>query len=139
MTAPAEVIVADRLRRTFGDFVAVNNVSFTVRTGQIFGFLGPNGAGKTTTIKMLTGLIEPTGGVARVAGFDVATQSAEIRRNIGYMSQKFSLYGDLTVGENIELFAGLYGVTGARYAERRGWILDMAGLHGRETLLTAEL
>ena len=139
MIAPAEVITADRLRRTFGEFVAVNDVSFAVRTGQIFGFLGPNGAGKTTTIKMLTGLVQPTGGGARVAGFDVATQSTEIRRSIGYMSQKFSLYGDLTVGENIELFAGLYGVAGARYAERRSWILEMAGLYGREALLTAEL
>jgi ABC-2 type transport system ATP-binding protein len=139
MIAPAEVIVAERLRRTYGEFVAVNDVSFAVRTGQIFGFLGPNGAGKTTTIKMLTGLVLPTGGTARVAGFDVATQSADIRRTIGYMSQKFSLYGDLTVGENIELFAGLYGVAGARYAERRSWVLEMAGLHGREALLTAEL
>ena len=139
MSKPADVIVANRLRRTFGDFVAVDDVSFTVPAGRIFGFLGPNGAGKTTTIKMLTGLVEPSGGSASVAGLDVATQSAAIRRSIGYMSQKFSLYGDLTVGENIELFAGLYGVTGARFAERRAWILGMAGLQGRELLLTAEL
>ena len=137
--APTDVIVADGLRRTFGDFIAVDDVSFHVRGGQIFGFLGPNGAGKTTTIKMLTGLVLPTAGSARVAGFDVATQSNDIRRSIGYMSQRFSLYGDLTVGENIELFAGLYGVSGERFTRRRSWILDMAGLQGREKLLTAEL
>ena len=134
-----EVIEARELRRTFGDFVAVDNVSFTVRTGEIFGFLGPNGAGKTTTIKMLTGLVAPTGGHARVAGYDVSTQSELIRRNIGYMSQKFSLYGDLTVHENVELFAGLYGITDEAYASRRQWILQMAGLQGRESLLTSEL
>jgi ABC-2 type transport system ATP-binding protein len=134
-----DVIEARALRRTFGDFVAVNDVSFAVRTGEIFGFLGPNGAGKTTTIKMLTGLLAPSGGDARVAGFDVNTQSELIRRNIGYMSQKFSLYGDLTVRENIELFAGLYGITGAVYQQRRSWILEMAGLEGRESLLSAEL
>ena len=139
MIAPADVIVARELRRTFGDFVAVDDVSFRVRTGEIFGFLGPNGAGKTTTIKMLTGLLVPTSGSATVAGYDVATQSRQIRRSIGYMSQKFSLYGDLTVSENIELFGGLYGVTGDRFAERRAWILAMAGLQGRETLLTSEL
>ena len=139
MIAPADVIVADTLRREFGDFVAVNDVSFTVRAGQIFGFLGPNGAGKTTTIKMLTGLVTPTSGRASVAGYDVATQSEQIRRNIGYMSQKFSLYGDLTVRENIELFAGLYGIDGQQLADRRKWILDMAALTGREHLLTADL
>ena len=139
MIATADVIVADRLRRMYGDFVAVDDVSFSVRAGQIFGFLGPNGAGKTTTIKMLTGLVTPTAGAARVAGYDVASQSAQIRRNIGYMSQKFSLYGDLTVIENIELFAGLYGITGDAYAERKEWILEMASLRGREKLLTAEL
>jgi ABC-2 type transport system ATP-binding protein len=139
MIASADVIVAERLRRTFGQFVAVDDVSFSVRAGQIFGFLGPNGAGKTTTIKMLTGLVSPTGGGARVAGFDVATQSSDIRRNIGYMSQKFSLYGDLTVDENIDLFAGLYGITGAQLASRQAWILEMAGLNGREKLLAGDL
>jgi ABC-2 type transport system ATP-binding protein len=139
MIAPGDVIVAQALRRNFGDFVAVDDVSFRVRAGEIFGFLGPNGAGKTTTIKMLTGLLAPTGGTARVAGYDVSTQATQIRRNIGYMSQKFSLYGDLTVRENIELFAGLYGISGAQLAERQAWILAMAGLQGRESLLTAEL
>jgi ABC-2 type transport system ATP-binding protein len=139
MIAPADVIVAERLRRTFGEFVAVDDVSFRVQAGQIFGFLGPNGAGKTTTIKMLTGLVTPSGGQASVAGYDVATQSEQIRRNIGYMSQKFSLYGDLTVTENIELFAGLYGISGERYHARRNWIIEMAALKGREHLLTADL
>ncbi len=139
MQARTEVIRAQSLRRTFGDFVAVDDVSFTVDAGQIFGFLGPNGAGKTTTIKMLTGLIAPTSGSAHVAGYDVATQATEIRQRIGYMSQKFSLYGDLRVGENIDLFAGLYGVSGMQLRERRAWILAMAGLEGRDHLLTDEL
>jgi ABC-2 type transport system ATP-binding protein len=139
MNTRTEVIEARALRRTFDEFVAVDNVSFIVETGQIFGFLGPNGAGKTTTIKMLTGLLQPTGGSAHVAGFDVSTQSEQIRKNIGYMSQKFSLYGDLTVGENIELFAGLYGVTGSRFSERRSWVIAMAGLQGRDGLLAGEL
>jgi len=121
------VVVRD-LTRTFGDFTAVDHVSFDVREGEIFGFLGPNGAGKTTTIKMLTGLLAPTSGEGRVAGHDVRNERADIKRSIGYMSQKFSLYGDLTVDENIELFAGLYGVTGTRFAERRAWILAMSEL-----------
>jgi ABC-2 type transport system ATP-binding protein len=110
-----------------------------VRAGEVFGFLGPNGAGKTTTIKMLTGLLAPTGGEASVAGFDVAAAREEIRRRIGYMSQRFSLYPDLTVSENIELFAGLYGVTGARYRERRAWILETAGLEQAQDRDTGEL
>lgn len=120
------------LTRKFGDFLAVDDVHFRVNEGEIFGFLGPNGAGKTTTIKMLTGLITPTSGTGHVAGLDLATQAATIRSRIGYMSQKFSLYGDLTVVENIELFGGLYGVSGSRLAERTRWILAMAGLDGRE-------
>jgi ABC-2 type transport system ATP-binding protein len=132
------VVVRDLTRR-FGDFTAVDSVSFEVRPGEIFGFLGPNGAGKTTTIKMLTGLLAPTQGEGRVAGFDVATQRASIKRHIGYMSQRFSLYGDLTVRENIDLFAGLYGVAGERLAARRGWILDLADLHDAERGLTDTL
>ena len=127
------------LTRRFGDFTAVDAVSFTVGTGEIFGFLGPNGAGKTTTIRMLTGLLAPSSGSATVAGLDVATQGRGVREEIGYMSQKFSLYGDLTVAENIELFAGLYGVTGSRYEARRAWVLSMAGLGERTDRLTAEL
>jgi ABC-2 type transport system ATP-binding protein len=132
-------IEADGLTRRFGDFVAVNAVRFAVAPGEIFAFLGPNGAGKTTTIKMLTGLLRPSGGMARVAGFDVVREAAEIRRRIGYMSQLFSLYADLTVEENIRLFAGLYGVTGARYAARRDWVLEMAGLADQRRRLTADL
>ena len=134
-----DAISVRALTRRFGDFTAVEAVSFDVRAGEIFGFLGPNGAGKTTTIRMLTGLLAPTSGSATVAGLDVAGAGASIRRVIGYMSQKFSLYGDLTVSENIELFAGLYGVTGSRFAERRAWVLDMAGLADRADRLTADL
>jgi ABC-2 type transport system ATP-binding protein len=134
-----DTIVAWQLRRTFGDFVAVDDVSFVVQRGEIFGFLGPNGAGKTTTIRMLTGLLRPTSGTARVAGHDVAEHAAALRGSIGYMSQSFSLYGDLTVAENIELFAGLYGVAGTRYRDRRAWVIAMAGLEGRERAPAADL
>ncbi len=127
------------LTRTFGDFVAVDHVTFSVAEGEIFGFLGPNGAGKTTTIRLLTGLLAPTSGDGRVAGHDVRTESEEIKRNIGYMSQLFSLYGDLTAEENIAFFAGLYGVTGARYTQRRDWVLEMAGLTEHRHQMTAQL
>ncbi len=135
---PEAVRVRD-LSRTFGDFVAVDRVSFSVEPGEIFGFLGPNGAGKTTTIKMLTGLLRPTAGSARVAGFEVAERPDEVRRRIGYMSQLFSLYADLTVEENIQLFGGLYGVTGDRLAARRDWILAMADLGEHRRRPTGEL
>src|SRR5262245_45280225 len=114
------------LTRTFGAFTAVDHVTFQVEEGEIFGFLGPNGAGKTTTIKMLTGLLSPTSGEGRVAGFDIYKDSEEIKQRIGYMSQLFSLYGDLTVDENIAFFAGLYEVSGARFEERRSWVLAMS-------------
>ncbi|MEX2466855.1 MAG: ABC transporter ATP-binding protein [Gemmatimonadota bacterium] len=127
------------LTRRFGDFTAVDRVTFDVRPGEIFGFLGPNGAGKTTTIKMLTGLIPPTEGEGWVAGHDIRTGRAAIKRNIGYMSQKFSLYADLTVRENIELFAGLYGVDGARLKERRRWILEISELHEQQHRTTDTL
>jgi ABC-2 type transport system ATP-binding protein len=127
------------LTKKFGAFTAVDAVSFDVRSGEIFGFLGPNGAGKTTTIKMLTGLLAPTSGNAVVAGVDVVTNARALSRSIGYMSQAFSLYGDLTVGENIELFAGLYGVTGERFERRRDWVLQMAGLVGKHDRVTADL
>jgi ABC-2 type transport system ATP-binding protein len=132
-------VVVEEMTRRFGNFTAVDRVSFNVREGEIFGFLGPNGAGKTTTIKMLTGLLRPTTGDGRVAGLDVRSDAAEIAQVIGYMSQQFSLYGDLTVAENIELFAGLYGVEGDRYGARKAWVLQMAGLEGRDHLLTADL
>jgi len=127
------------LTRRFGDFTAVDGLTFTVNTGEIFGFLGPNGAGKTTTIKMLTGLLSPSSGDGRVAGFDVRHDRPRIRSRIGYMSQKFSLYADLTVRENIELFAGLYGVEGDRFVRRQKWILEMADLEGAESRLTGTL
>ena len=132
------VVVRD-LTRSFGDFTAVDRVSFEVREGEIFGFLGPNGAGKTTTIKMLTGLLAPTSGEGWVAGHDIRHERAEVKRSIGYMSQRFSLYGDLTVGENIELFAGLYGVTGDRFEERRRWILELSELDDSERRVTDSL
>lgn len=124
----ADSIVAQGLTRRFGDFTAVDQVSFQVRQGEIFGFLGPNGAGKTTTIRMLTGLLSPTSGQALVAGLDVAREPREVKRRIGYMSQLFSLYPDLTVEENIEFFGGLYEVTGDRWRARRDWVLGNAGL-----------
>jgi ABC-2 type transport system ATP-binding protein len=135
----SDAVSVSELTRKFNDFVAVDNVSFAVSPGEIFGFLGPNGAGKTTTIKMLTGLLHPTSGTARVAGFDVSRNARQIKTRIGYMSQLFSLYADLTVDENIQLFAGLYGVTGARLHERRDWVLDMAALRSDRDRLTAEL
>jgi ABC-2 type transport system ATP-binding protein len=127
------------LTRVFGSFTAVDHVTFEVDRGEIFGFLGPNGAGKTTTLKMLTGLLRPTLGSARVADFDVEREPDRVRARIGYMSQLFSLYGDLTVEENVALFAGLYGVRGSRLEARRAWVLEMAGLADQRGRLTAEL
>jgi ABC-2 type transport system ATP-binding protein len=125
--------------KTFGSFVAVDHVSMQVKKGEIFGFLGPNGAGKSTTIRMLCGLLTPTSGKASVNGLDVATQPEEIRKNIGYMSQKFSLYDDLTVEENIDFFAGMYGVAREKRAERKQYVLEMANLTGRHDALTRTL
>ncbi len=135
----SEVVRVLDLTRRFGDFTAVDQVSFQVGQGEIFGFLGPNGAGKTTTIRMLIGLLPPTSGEGWVSGRSILTEGEEIRQRIGYMSQKFSLYGDLTVGENIELFGGLYGVKGERFRERRDWVLEMAGLAARIDQLTQGL
>lgn len=134
-----DAVVAGELSRRFGDFTAVDRVSFQVRTGEIFGFLGPNGAGKTTTIRMLTGLLAPSEGEARVAGYDVTRSPDQVRQRIGYMSQLFSLYGDLTVLENIEFFAGLYQVTGERFRARQRWLLETAGLESRRRQMTATL
>jgi ABC-2 type transport system ATP-binding protein len=124
-------VVVDNLVKRFGDFVAVDRVNLTVGKGEIFCFLGPNGAGKSTTIRILCGLLAPTSGKAIVAGYDVATESEQVKRSIGYMSQKFSLYDDLTVSENIEFFSGIYGVEKSRRASRKEEILKMAGLTGR--------
>ena len=133
------VVVAEAITKRFGEFVAVDDVTFDAARGEIFGFLGPNGAGKTTTIKMLAGLLPPSSGRATVAGLDVATEAPAIKQRIGYMSQLFSLYGDLTIGENIGFFSGLYGVPRDRRAERRAWVLEMAGLTGQEDRLAGEL
>jgi ABC-2 type transport system ATP-binding protein len=129
------VEVHDLVKR-FGDFVAVDHVSLEVGRGEIFGFLGPNGAGKSTTIRMLCGLLTPSAGSARVGGFDVATQSESIKRSIGYMSQKFSLYDDLEVEENIDFFSGIYGVPEERRSERKEYVLSMSGLGERRRSMT---
>lgn len=134
-----DAIVAHGLTRRFGDFTAVDAVTFAVPPGEIFGFLGPNGAGKTTTIRMLTGLLRPTEGRAEVTGLDVAREPQQVKRRIGYMSQLFSLYPDLTVEENIEFFAGLYEVTGARWREGREWVLANSGLADRSRSPTGTL
>ncbi len=139
MNTGAPSVVVESLVKKFGDFTAVDRISFETRPGEIFGFLGPNGAGKSTTIRMLCGLLTPTEGRARVAGFDVATQAEEIRQNIGYMSQKFSLYNDLRVIENLRFFAGLYSVPHSVLDERTDWALEMAGLEGRESAITGTL
>ena len=132
-------ITVSDLTRTFGDFVAVDHVSFDVNRGEIFGFLGSNGAGKSTTIRMLCGLLEPSSGSALVDGIDVGRDPEGVKRRIGYMSQRFSLYEQLTVDENIRFFAGIYGVTGARFSARRELVIDMAGLRGRERSRTSDL
>jgi ABC-2 type transport system ATP-binding protein len=127
------------LTRKFGSFTAVDNVNFTAKKGEIFGFLGANGAGKSTTIRMLCGLLEPTSGTASVGGYDINTQTELLKLNIGYMSQKFSLYEDLTVRENIKFFGGIYGLNDAATKDRMGWVIEMAGLQGREDSLTKTL
>jgi ABC-2 type transport system ATP-binding protein len=127
------------LSRRFGSFVAVNDVSFDVRAGEIFGFLGSNGAGKSTTIRMLCGLLRPSSGTARVGAVDVNQDPEGVKRRIGYMSQRFSLYEKLTVDQNITFFGGIYGLSRERLAARRAFVLDMAGLRGREHTLTGAL
>src|SRR4051794_35240872 len=127
------------LVKRFGDFIAVDHVSLEIAKGEIFGFLGPNGAGKSTTIRILCGLLTPTSGKASVNGLDVAKQPEKIRRSIGYMSQKFSLYDDLTVEENIDFFTGIYGVARERRAERKNYVLEMANLTERRAALTGTL
>jgi ABC-2 type transport system ATP-binding protein len=127
--APSDnAVTVDRLERRFGSFVAVNRISFEVRRGEVFGFLGPNGAGKSTTIRMLCGILSPTGGTGTVAGFDIRTQPEQIKARIGYMSQKFSLYQDLTVEENIDFYSGIYRIPPDQKAQRKQWVLEMAGL-----------
>ncbi|WP_415238729.1 ATP-binding cassette domain-containing protein [Seleniivibrio woodruffii] len=127
------------LTKRFGDFTAVNNISLTVPYGEIFGFLGPNGAGKSTTIKILCGLLPATEGQGMVGGIDIVHKPELIKSKIGYMSQKFSLYEDLKVYENIDFYGGVYGLTGRELAERRDWSLKLAGLEDRKDMMTSEL
>jgi ABC-2 type transport system ATP-binding protein len=127
------------LTRVFDTFVAVDHIDLRVATGTVFGFLGPNGAGKSTTIRMLCGILRPSGGTGTVGGFDIATQTEQLKSNIGYMSQRFSLYEELTVEENLRFFAGIYNVRGAQRQARIAWAVEMAGLRGREHLKTREL
>jgi ABC-2 type transport system ATP-binding protein len=139
MTGEDRSVVIEGLVKRFGDFVAVDHITMETRSGEIFGFLGPNGAGKSTTIRMLCGLLKPSAGRARVAGYDVAREPESVRQNIGYMSQKFSLYNELKVIENLRLFAGLYNVPRKMAAERIEWALEMADLKGQEGMITGNL
>jgi len=132
-------IEVENLTKDFGKFRAVDHISFQVKRGEIFGFLGANGAGKSTTIRMLCALLQSTEGTARVGGFDINTQSEKVKDNIGYMSQKFSLYEDLTVDENINFFGKVYGLRNGQLDERKRWVLEMANLKGRERSITGTL
>jgi drug efflux transport system ATP-binding protein len=132
-------IVVKDLTRRFGSFTAVDRLSFDVQEGEVFGFLGANGAGKSTTIRMLCGLLRPTSGTAIVGGIDVSSDPEGVKRRIGYMSQRFSLYEALTVDQNIKFFGGIYGLSGRELVERRAFVLRMAGLEGRESMKTSEL
>jgi ABC-2 type transport system ATP-binding protein len=134
-----KVIEVKNLTKRFGDFTAVNNISFEVAKGEIFGFLGANGAGKTTAMRMLCGLSKPTSGYARVAGFDISRHSEDVKRNIGYMSQKFSLYDDLRVRENIRLFAGIYGVKECEIAPKTDMLLDKLGFLSEKDMFVSAL
>jgi ABC-2 type transport system ATP-binding protein len=139
MTPNIFVVEVESLVKKFGDFVALDHISFQVEAGQIFGFLGPNGSGKSTTIRILCGILMPTSGKAKVYGYDVIREPERIKEKIGYMSQKFSLYDDLTVLENIRFYSGLYRVPREKLGDRIRWTLNMAGLTERENTLTQEL
>jgi len=139
MTSKPVVVEVESLVKKFGDFVAVDHVSFQVEAGQIFGFLGPNGSGKSTTIRMLCGILMPSSGKASVLGFDVLREPERIKQRIGYMSQKFSLYDDLTVSENIRFYGGLYRIPSEKQLERAQWVIHMAGLEERKDSLAREL
>ncbi len=132
------VTLKDLVKR-FGDFTAVNRISLEVKRGEIFGFLGPNGAGKSTTIRMLCGILRPSGGSGTVAGFDIVTNAEQIKEHIGYMSQKFSLYEDLTVEENIDFYSGIYKIPTESKQLKKEWVIDMAGLAEHRASLTATL
>lgn len=128
MAEPDLAVKVKDLERRFGDFVAVDRVSFEVKAGEIFGFLGPNGSGKSTTIRMLTGILAPSSGSGTVAGYDIATEAEKIKAHIGYMSQRFSLYEDLTVEENIDFYGGIYRIAREKRQARKEWVIEMAGL-----------
>ena len=132
-------VTVENLEKKFGQFQAVNKVSFQVKRGEIFGFLGPNGAGKSTTMRMLCGIITPTAGKASVIGYDVFRQAEQIKAHIGYMSQKFSLYEDLTVEENIDFYSGIYQIPQADKRDRKEWVIKMAGLNEHRSSLTSVL
>ncbi len=134
-----QAVVVKDLERRFGAFTAVNRVSFEIKKGEIFGFLGPNGAGKSTTIRMLCGILAPSGGTGTVAGFDILKEAEKIKAHIGYMSQRFSLYEDLTVEENINFYSGIYNIPEGKKEERKDWVLRMAGLMDHRNSRTAEL
>ena len=136
---PDNAIEVENLTKKFGDFAAVDNVNFSVKKGEIFGFLGANGAGKSTTIRMLCAILESTSGTARVGGFDINKQPEQVKENIGYMSQRFSLYEDLTVVENINFYGRVYGLSYDQIEERKRWVLEMANLGGREKSITGTL
>lgn len=123
-----KAVVVEKLEKNFGSFRAVNGITFDVDKGEIFGFLGPNGAGKSTTIRMLCGILAPSGGSGTVAGFNINTEAEQIKSHIGYMSQKFSLYEDLTVEENIDFYSGIYRIPAQKKRERKEWVIEMAGL-----------
>lgn len=134
-----EIIKVENLTKRFGSFTAVDNISFEVKRGEIFGFLGANGAGKTTAMKMLSGLLKPTSGKGQVAGFDIRHQSEQIKANIGYMSQKFALYEDLKVWENIRLYAGIYGVPNKKIAPKTDILLEQLGFQNEKNTLVKSL
>jgi len=140
MNANNDIAVSvEKLEKKFANFTAVNRISFEVKKGQIFGFLGPNGAGKSTTIRMLCGILAPTSGTGNVGGYDINRQQELIKQNIGYMSQKFSLYEDLTVEENIDFYSGIYKVPKKIRQEREDWIIKMAGIEAFRSHLTSTL
>ena len=137
--SPSESISVSQLEKKFGKFVAVNKITFSVKKGEIFGFLGSNGSGKSTTIRMLCGIITPTSGTGMVAGYDITSQTEEIKQSIGYMSQKFSLYEDLTPYENVRFYLGIYNVPQDQWPQRIDWILNMTHLQDVRHRLTREL
>ncbi|MBU0951438.1 MAG: ABC transporter ATP-binding protein [Elusimicrobia bacterium] len=134
-----ESISVTNLTKQFGKFTAVNAINFEIRQGEIFGFLGPNGSGKSTTIRMLCGIIESTSGEGYVGGYNINTESEKVKSVIGYMSQKFSLYEDLSVSQNIDFYSGIYGIPKEKKQEKKDWILEMAGLKGKERSTPKEL